>query len=247
MLVSRCLAVFIVCLIFSSHLKSQSLWSYGPRAGLLVSSFSGEKHTQSVQGLSVGAFVIRKFGSSAGIEVNLMYAQPGGSRLSIVQNPPGLDIPIARQTITSQVILHSLELPVLFSYGFLSSESIKPRITIGPSLGTVLFANANRDITMEYNTVVYQPIPDPIFGQKQLVATTTDNENVTGEYERFNASLNTGVGLEIPSSRMRWFVDFRYRLGMSPVDIRYNPLNLLSNSSNLKSNSFNFSIALSFN
>jgi len=222
---------------------SQNKISYGPRLGYQVSKFNGEKHTNYSLGLYAGGFIQYQLSSSIAAEFDLLYSEQGGSRLTIKEYPPGLDIPISRETFTSNVSLRSIELPLLVNYTPLNNLTVKPRLILGPSIAFLLGANDNRDITLEYNPTSVPPVPDPIFGEKAVTATVSSSENVTGEYQRVSLGANAGLGLDIPFNKFNLVIDLKYRIGITPIDVSYNPLNKVNNSSQLRNNSIIFSIA----
>jgi hypothetical protein len=243
----KSLPVFLFLITFSIACFSQNKFSFGPRVGYQVSKFNGEKHTNYSLGLYAGGFVQYQFSSAFTTEFDVLYSEQGGSRLTIKENPPGLDIPVSRETYTSNISLRSIELPLLINYSPLSDLSVKPRLILGPSIAFLLTAQDNRDITIEYNTLSVPPIPDPIFGEKAVTATVSNSENVSGEYQAVNLNANAGLGLDVPFNKFNLIIDLKYRLGITPVDISYNPLNKVNNSSQLRNNSIIFSIAFVLN
>src|SRR5690349_20059807 len=102
-------SLLVLCLIsLSIGCFSQSKLSFGPRIGYQVSKFNGEKHTNYSLGLYAGGFAQYEFSSSFAAEFDVLYSEQGGSRLTIKENPPGLDIPVSRETYTSIISLRSI-------------------------------------------------------------------------------------------------------------------------------------------
>jgi hypothetical protein len=226
--------------------QAQTSFHFGPRIGYQFSTFTGEKHTAYQPGFYGGGFAKYSFNTSLEVEMDLLYSETGGSRLTYQENPPGLDDPISRVITTSHTSLKGLEIPLLAHYAPWTGSAVKPFFSIGPSLGILFYGRAKQDITLELNPSSFPPIPDPIYGSKPIVTTASGRDNVTSEYKRLNLGGVLGAGLDIPFTRFTLRLDLRYRRGLTPVDTSYNPLNLASNSSNLKSNSFALSAGIIF-
>lgn len=235
----------LLLLAFCIESNAQNKTSFGPKAGFQLSKFVGEKHTQYSLGAYAGGFIRYRINNVFVTELDVLYSEQGGSRVTIMEYPPEFNIPVTRETTTSSVSMKGVELPLLIIFSPWPDHTAKPHLMVGQSISVLIGAFANQSKTLEFSTEVYTPIPDPIYGELPITSTVTNYENVTAEYQQLTTSTHVGAGLEIPLNKFSLSVDLTYRIGITPVDISYNPLNKVSNSSSLTNNSIIFSLALS--
>jgi len=245
--------LLVLCFLSTFSIAQDKKLSYGGKVGLAVSSFTNEQpHTGSRIGYQLGGFVRYNVLPMLDVELNVMYQQQGGTKLSIEYMPPGLNTVVTRRTTTHNYSLHYIDLPVLARLDVAEllgwDMEFKPKVIAGPALGILLRGYDRYDRTMELSTSTFPSINDPLLGTVPLRVTSTDQEDVTSNFERLNFGFYLGLGGEIPIGMDKTLIlDFTYRLGISPADTEDpNRFNIVSAADDIRTNVISFTIGVGF-
>jgi hypothetical protein len=170
------------------------------------------------------------------IQVEANFLQQGGQLLSFKDDTKlGLPESFATKNVkNSSVHLNSLDIPLLIKYTVPLRRDWKPGFYIGGSYA------------YNFNVVEnYQKTGDLLPGE-DVVATVSDSENVTSQYNRDRLNLIVGVDLQLALFRkVRLLLDFRYVSGVTPAREHYSYMEKIGFGSNIRSNSFISKLGLS--
>ena len=242
----------VLCFFSTIVIAQDKKLSFGGKAGLAVGHFTNEQpHTGSRIGYQLGGFVRYKVLPMLDVELDLLYQQQGGTKLSVEYMPPGLNTLVSRRTTTHNYALHYLDIPVLARLDvseLLGWElDFKPKIIAGPALGILLRGYDRYDRTMELSSASFPTINDPVLGNIPLRVTSTDQEGVTDNFERLNFGFYFGVGGEVAIGNKMLILDLTYRMGINPVDTNdANRFNIISSADDIRTNVISFTIGVGF-
>ncbi len=208
-------------------------FSFGARAGAAISTFSHEQpHAGAKIGYTVGGFANYSFGS-ASLQIEANYLQQGGTLFTYYDETRfGADYSIFTVNQThSNVTLHNIEVPVLFSYS-LPAEGFTPRIYAGPSAAFTIYAEDNFEKTGKtFNG---------------LIITAHGTDNVTSTYEFFQVGALGGLGVSIPMGDLKLLIDARYRYGITPARESYSYITLNQTAQSIRTHTLSFTVGLGF-
>ncbi len=205
---------------------------YGLKFGTTISEFTNQQpHTNSNQGITVGGFVDYGFNEKMSLQLEVGYFQQGGRLLDIyIPDYSGNSSWYIINIKNKEIIMHNIELPVLFKYS-LKISGFKLNGFIGPSFGYNLHTGVIKEGT----------IIDEYGGPH----TYTGEENITNNMEKIQYSATAGIGFELPiSDKLYILIDARYRYGINSVYNGYSYLEIPEIQGNLKNNSMYFTIGL---
>ena len=117
--------------------------SFGPMAGLNVTTLSGKDNTSSKAGLLAGGFFNYSSKNWFGVGVQFLYNQMGAK----------LDAP------TEEINLNYLQVPVLFTYYFSGQNapgSFRPKVFVGPHVNFLLNAKNKQGSDLNPNNLYYK-------------------------------------------------------------------------------------------
>lgn len=117
--------------------------SFGPMAGLNVTTLSGKDNTSSKAGLLAGGFFNYSSKNWFGVGVQFLYNQMGAK----------LDAP------TEEINLNYLQVPVLFTYYFSGQNapgSFRPKVFVGPHVNFLLNAKNKQGNDLNPNNLYYK-------------------------------------------------------------------------------------------
>ncbi|OJJ17131.1 hypothetical protein BKI52_30945 [marine bacterium AO1-C] len=245
--------LLVLCFLSTYTIAQDKKLSFGGKIGLAVSNFTNEQpHTGSRVGYQLGGFVKYNVLPMLDVELDVLYQQQGGTKLSIENMPPGLNTLITRRTTTHNYALHYIDIPVLARLDVSQllgwDMEFKPKVIAGPALGILMRGYDRYDRTMELSSASFPTVNDPILGSVPLRVTSTDQEDVTGNFERLNFGIYMGIGGEVPIGlNMTLMLDLTYRLGISPADTEdANRFNIVSSADDIRTNVISFTIGVGF-
>lgn len=250
----KCLEVLllVLCLTTTVSIAQDKKLTYGGKIGLAISKFTNEQpHTGSRIGYALGGFVKYNVLPMLDVELDVLYQQQGGTKLSIEYMPPGLNSVVLRRTTTHNYALHYIDVPVLAKLDVAEllkwDLDFKPKVILGPALGILLRGYDRYDRTMELSSATFPSVNDPVLGNIPLRVTSTDQEAVTGNFQRLNFGVYLGVGGEIAIGNKLLMLDLTYRLGISSVDTENdNRFNIVSAADDIRTNVISFNIGIGF-
>lgn len=117
--------------------------SFGPMAGLNVTTLSGKDNISSKAGLLAGGFFNYSSKNWFGVGVQFLYNQMGAK----------LDAP------TEEINLNYLQVPVLFTYYFSGQNapgSFRPKVFVGPHVNFLLNAKNKQGNDLNPNNLYYK-------------------------------------------------------------------------------------------
>lgn len=117
--------------------------SFGPMAGLNVTTLSGKDNISSKAGLLAGGFFNYSSKNWFGVGVQFLYNQMGAK----------LDAP------TEEINLNYLQVPVLFTYYFSGQNapgSFRPKVFVGPHVNFLLNAKNKQGSDLNPNNLYYK-------------------------------------------------------------------------------------------
>lgn len=132
----------IVFLLLVGNLATAQNLSFGPMAGLNVTSLSGKPNTSSKTGLLTGGFFNYSSKNWFGVGVQFLYNQMGAK----------LDAP------SEEINLNYLQVPVLFTYYFSGENkpgSFRPKLFAGPHVNFLLNAKNKEGNDLNPNDLFY--------------------------------------------------------------------------------------------
>jgi outer membrane protein W len=134
---------FIVLLLLAGQLGTAQNLSFGPMAGLNITSLPNKPNTSSKAGLLAGGFFNYSSKNWFGVGVQFLYNQMGAK----------LDAP------AEEINLNYLQVPVLFTY-YLSGEnkpgSFRPKLFVGPHANFLLNAKNKDGNDLNPNSAFYK-------------------------------------------------------------------------------------------
>jgi hypothetical protein len=176
---------------------------WGPKAGLTISNFYTDRRWMgdNMPGFTVGAQFMYPVNDMIDFGIELLYAHQGAKNVntSTFYTPDQLEIyGMAAET---DVILHTLEVPVLFTFDLPAgaNPSVIPQFSVGHSFGMNLHAQTYA------------------FGEENGF------DDISEKVQFQNFALLAGFGLEIIQTRRHlkplvFNLDFRYRLGYTNLN-----------------------------
>lgn len=184
--------------------------NYGIKAGATSSYFASNGHrlekAGNMLGLTVGAFGEYQVTDLLGVTVEVLYAQSGARAL----NPRYVYIPelvtitsgtTTREVINSNVLIHSIEIPLLASAHLPEMGGIHPKVFGGPSF----------DFTQQvisYDKVNYQTAIVPNFTPTGRVY-----NDVTSSFHNFHVGFVLGAG----ASYDMFTLEAAYKFAFTPA------------------------------
>ena len=199
--------------------------SYGARVGATVSTFSNEQpHTSSRLGFLVGGVVEYGFSNILSVQAEPSYMQQGGRYVRFSDdtrfgsNGSLFDL----YTTNSDVILHTLDVPVLAKYRLPKFGDVQPNVVLGPAIGYTLGASNTYQTTYYYN---------------QTFTTANAYREEKSQYEPFQVGITGGFGGEVSLGTKRLLIDFRYRYGVTPVKKGYSYVDVFTVQGDLRTHS----------
>jgi len=204
-------------------------YSFGIKIGGNSSRFTGlPERTERQLGFSAGFFASYKISNRLSAQLEVVYMQQGGTYLSHDSLPPATSVKSAN-TIT----LHNIEIPLLLKYNLPGICVDKLQLLIGPALG-INVAASNYYIS------------DILFNSgREVIASGT--ETVSSDYLTFQWGAYFGLARNFTiGSSYLLTVDFRYRLGLSPVIDLNNYYTINPNLMLTKSNTLALTVGFGF-
>ena len=165
--------------------------------------------------------------------------------------PSGINTLISRRTTTHNYALHYIDIPVMARLDVAQllgwQLDFKPKVMAGPALGILLRGYDRYDRTMELSSTSFPTVNDPVLGNIPLRVTSTDQEDVTGNFQRLNFGFYMGIGGEVAIGNKMLMLDLTYRFGISPVDTEDdNRFNIISSADDIRTNVISFTIGVGF-
>lgn len=209
----------------SGNSESEQFFTFGPRAGLNISNFSGADDSETKAGLLAGGFLVYSFQEHFGVSVDALYSVEGAQFTErITANNTTIKI-------DNDYALNYLRLPVQANVFFGEfGNRLRPKITLGPSVGFLLSAKNNfKSVTTDGN------------GGS---VTLEDKDDVKSDFKGIDFGAIVGAGLNYRlTDAVWWNLDLRYYLGATNID---DDNNNSGNNNDLKNNSFSVSLGIGF-
>jgi hypothetical protein len=214
----------------SSHELTDPKFEVGISGGLSINHFSkGQPQTGTNTGYAAGLSLNYKVYSHWSIQVEANFLQQGGQLLSFKDDTKlGLPESFATKNVkNSSVHLNSLDIPLLIKYTVPLRRDWKPGFYIGGSYA------------YNFNVVEnYQKTGNLLPGE-DVVATVSDSENVTSQYNGDRLNLIVGLDLQLALfNKVKLLLDFRYVSGVTPAREHYSYMEKIGFGSKIRSNSF---------
>lgn len=198
--------------------------SYGARIGVTVSNFSNEQpHTSARLGFLVGGVVEYGFSNILSVQAEPSYMQQGGRFVRFMDDTRfGNDAIYDMYATSSDVTLHTIDLPILAKYWLPKFGDIQPNVVLGPAVGYTLGASNTYQTTFLSNGNFF---------------TANGYKEEGNQYEPFQMGITGGFGGEVSLGTKRLMIDFRYRYGVTPVKKSYSYIGLNYVQGDLRSHS----------
>jgi hypothetical protein len=214
---------------------SGSALSYGAKAGITSSGFThyGEVFTFTKQGLTIGGFAEYELNKMFGVAAELNYLQQGAFHLA-----PGYIYPYSLIYIqsgsnyiymtNSDVKLHTLDIPVLFTVRPDMDGNIVPKFLAGLSFDFILKARSKN--------LFYQYLSNS-YGTFYSTLPNRETDDVSSSFKTFNICFVGGLGLDFKTKQSTYTIEARYNIGLNHI----NNLAALNNGTN-NTNRYYFSV-----
>jgi hypothetical protein len=198
--------------------------SYGAKIGATVSNFSNEQpHTSARLGLLVGGVVEYGFSDVLSVQAEPSYMQQGGRFVRFMDDTRfGNDAIYDMYATSSDVILHTIDLPILAKYWLPKFGDIQPNVVLGPAVGYKLGASNTYQTTFHSNGDFF---------------TANGYKEEGSQYVPFQLGVTGGFGGEVSLGTKRLMIDFRYRYGVTPAKKSYSYIGLNSVQGDLRTHS----------
>lgn len=178
--------------------------SYGVRVGATVSNFSNEQpHTGSRLGFTIGGVVEYGISDVLSVQAEPAYMQQGGRFMRFIDDTRfGNDVIYDMYATSSDVLLHTVDIPVLAKYWLPKFGDIQPNVVLGPAVGYTIGASNTFQTTFHSDGDFF---------------TANGYKEEGSQYEPFQVGVTGGFGGEISLGTKRLMIDFRYRYGITPT------------------------------
>jgi hypothetical protein len=189
-------------------MKPKPYMVYGFKIGLGFNQFT---QPGSFIGLNTGFFGKYKINEVFNITVEALYSMQGGGRQSytkVYDDASQSEFVVNTiNNINPFVVFHNLEIPLLAEFGFpeLSKSSIQPRFRLGGSYSMVMGAYETK--TQRYN-----------YSDGSAVDLGYIREDVADRYKKNQYSLIAAIGLDFKTARRTFFIEARYRQGLTQLN-----------------------------
>jgi len=189
-------------------IKSRSYIVYGIKFGPSLNQFT---QPGSFIGLNAGIFAKYKINDSFDVLAEGLYSMQGGGRQNYTKIYDDADqsrfVVNSITNINPFVVFHNFEIPLLAEFGFpeLSRLSIQPRFRFGGSYSRVISAFETK--TQRYN-----------YSDGSAVDIGYIREDVANRYRKNQFALIASVGLDFKTAKRTFFVEARYRQGLTQLN-----------------------------
>lgn len=213
----------------SSADSTQNRLEIGVSAGLALNRFTkGQPNTGQNTGYTAGLSVSYKLYKNFGLQLETNFIQQGGTTITF-KDDTRIGLPESFETKHirySSYAINSIEIPLLINYTFHIKQSWMPTVYAG---GSYAYA---------YNiTESYKKTGDLLTGE-DVIATVSNTRDASSEFKSSRLNFVAGANLKLPlTSKLFFFVDFRYINGLSPVRENYSYMEKIGFGSDLRSNS----------
>ena len=132
----RRILLVLIALLIPALLLAQGITGKGPKLGLNMANMYGDdvEDNKMYTRFAFGGFLTYSLNDKMAIQPEIYYSMKG---YKIESSGYGV-------TVTIEVTLDYLEIPVLFKYNF-PGETIKPNLYVGPALGILLGAKVEEE------------------------------------------------------------------------------------------------------
>jgi len=241
----------LICLLFSvdsfsqdesAEVKTRDIY-FGVKGGTTFNRFFGSQpHKGLSAGFTGGAFVGYTFNAdkkiAPAIQLECSYMQQGGSLINF-HNSNDVNTNDwslwAFKTVNENIVLHNLEVPLLFKLNFNMAGG---RLTwiVGPSISYNFKAMSDREVSA---------IPD--YNNLNEVVTFSDKENITDRINDIHYSVVSGIGFELSVSEKNYVVfDARYIYGLTSTYDVYSYINNPMVNADMKNHTMSFTVGFGF-
>jgi hypothetical protein len=229
--------MFMISAVKSQEEGSSGAFSYGVKLGMTSSTFASQyqklEDAESMTGFTGGLYAKYMFNDKMGVSLEALYAMEGTMRLNpayIYTYTTYSNSTMSLTKANSNVILHNIDVPVLFNYTVADLSGVKLTVMAGVSFDYMLMAQAKN--LLVYSITNTNTTTDGMY-YNYITLPGRAVDDVSYAFKPYNVGAQVGVAADFGLIS----ADLSYKIGLMPInDLATYNLNNYAGSENISTN-----------